>query len=160
MPEKKHSEEKSLTASELMQLARLKRQQENQEHVIGLKKEINSDNFFISDKNPKGFMHPKDLISDIASLPPSYDKDFRAFFDSISKNEKLERRNSNMFEVRNTKLMAFEVVRGPYNFRESFRIVLIKGMEDVLKAVKTNSFIFNLDYDDLVVKAYNLTSID
>jgi len=149
-------EQENMTGSELMHLARLRRQEENSNHMLGLKKEINVNNIYITKDNPKSYFKPQYLIDDLLSLPQSYEEDFKTFFDAITRNEKLERRNTYKFEVRDTQFKAFDLTYGPYNFRESFRLVLIRDMDRFLKAVKSNSFTFNLSYDELIIKAHEL----
>lgn len=143
-----------LSATEIMQLARLKRQEENEGHLVGLKKPINCSNVFITKDNPKGFFRADRLIDNILELPQSYEEDFRTFFKAISNNEKLERKSSYQYQVRNTPFKAFELSYGPYNFRENFRLPLIEGMEEFLKAIRTNAFMFDLDYDNLIETAH------
>lgn len=149
-------EQENMTGSELMHLARLRRQEENSNHMLGLKKEINVNNIYITKDNPKSYFKPQYLIDDLLSLPQSYEEDYITFFDAITRNEKLERRNTYKFEVRDTQFKAFDLTYGPYNFRESFRLVLIRDMDRFLKAVKSNSFTFNLSYDELIIKAHEL----
>ncbi|WP_146191070.1 hypothetical protein [Sphingobacterium athyrii] len=145
-----------MTGAELMQLARLKRQEENEGHMIGLKKVINSENIFVTKDNPKGYFRPETFIQNILELPQSYEEDFKVLFNVVSANEKLEKRSSYQYQVRDTGFKAFEITYGPYNFRETFRLVLIDGMDTLLKAVKTNAFSFDLNFDDLIKKAHEL----
>lgn len=151
--------ENNMSGAELMQLKRIERQEENGNHVVGLKKVIDVTKAFITEDNPKGFFRPDKFINNILAVPQYHENDFKVLFEAVSNNEKLEKKSSYQYTVKGTNFNAFELVYGPHNFRENFKLILIDGMEDFLKAVKSNAFIFQLSYDELIKKAHELTSI-
>lgn len=132
----------------------MKRQHENAEHLVGLKKTVDKENFFTDNNPTSGYTSKETFLHEISLLPDYLLRDLKFIFTSLKERKDMRRQSTYEWENQTSGIKCYKVTVGSRRFSTEVTLPMLTGMEMLLKEYQSNLVNIDLDLDDLIMASY------